>query len=556
MRDRRRGRPNIVVPSQSDKSTKRKLLVRNAISSRTRANHTLLRVVTSRRPHSSVEFSGHTLLSAGQDAVARLNLAKSARPVLLLLPHSAELFLLHIGLALNGHAPAILPWPTTRVDAEKYRNNLLHQLANLPIDYLVTTPAVAASLEGAVRQRILTCDVGTSGRFEHDLAAMRVRSTDMKVAPLVTPNVPDDVMFLQFSGGTTGMQKCVAVTEAMLTEQLTRLSGALRTTRDDGVVSWLPLYHDMGLIANVWLPLFAQIPSTHVAATDWIVDPEVLFQLLDEHRGTICWLPNFAFSYLARQRSRMRRAYDLRHVRAWISCSEPVRKASMTAFADAFDDWGVRPQALQASYAMAENVFAVTQTDVACTPRYHGPHASSGRVLPGMDLRIGDRGNIEIRTPSLFNGYWSAAGTIRDAFTEDGWYSTGDCGFIDGGELFVIGRLKDLIIVGGQNVFPEDVESIVAAAAHVHPGRAVAFGIDDEELGTQAIAIVAEMDGEYTEAGAAAVEADIRSLVTAAIGIAPRRVDVVPRQWIVKSTAGKISRHDTKQRFLQERLHA
>jgi acyl-CoA synthetase (AMP-forming)/AMP-acid ligase II len=173
-----------------------------------------------------------------------------------------------------------------------------------------------------------------------------------------------------------------------------------------------------------------------------------------------------------------------------------------------------------------------------------------------MELRIGARDNIEIRTPSLFDGYWSAAGTLRDALTGDGWYSTGDCGFIDGGELFVVGRLKDLIIVGGQNVFPEDIEAIVGAVPGVHPGRAVAFGVDDDALGTQAIAIVAEMDEELSEDRTSAIENEIRALVTASVGIAPRYVAVVSRQWVVKSTAGKISRLDTRARFLRERLHA
>jgi fatty-acyl-CoA synthase len=476
--------------------------------------------------------------------------------VLLLLPHSPELFLLHIGLAHAGHAPAILPWPTTRVDAAKYRNNLLHQLANLPIDYVITTPAVAASLSGAVRQRIVTRDAGSGGRFEHDLAGLTADQITLNAAPVGAPALPRDVLFLQFSGGTTGMQKCVAVTQPMLDAQLTRLSDALQISASDAVVSWLPLYHDMGLIANLWLPLVAQIPSTHCAAADWVLQPELLFQLLEQYSGTICWLPNFAFSYLARQRPRMQRAYDLSRVRAWISCSEPVRRNSLAAFADAFRDWGVRSESLQASYAMAENVFAVTQTDVRCPPRYIGEHASSGRVLPGMQLRIGDRGNIEIRTPSLFDGYWSAAGTIRASFTDDGWYSTGDCGFIDRDELFVVGRLKDLIIVGGQNVFPEDIEALVTGVPGVHPGRTVAFGIDDAELGTQAIAVVAEMDGEFSAERAADVEKAIRTVVTASVGIAPRHVAVVPHKWIVKSTAGKISRHDTRMRFLSERAHA
>ena len=139
-------------------------------------------------------------------------------------------------------------------------------------------------------------------------------------------------------------------------------------------------------------------------------------------------------------------------------------------------------------------------------------------------------------------------------FTSDGWYATGDFGFLDAGELFVVGRLKDLIIVGGQNVFPEDVESLAAGAPGVRPGRVVAFAIDDARLGTQSIAIVAELSGDFDADAAATAEAEIRALVTAGIGIAPRHVTAVPRPWIVKSTAGKISRGDTRRRFIEEFL--
>ncbi len=500
-------------------------------------------------------------------AVEAQRLPGQSRPVLLLLPHSPELFLLHIGLVLAGRVPAILPWPTTRVDPEKYRRNLLFQLANLPADHLITLPAVADSLRSSIRQTISTCAVRGGSRFEQDLNALAAPADLPAQRDDAAPALADEVMFLQFSGGTTGAQKCVAITETMLAEQLERLAGVLALNNNesgDGVVSWLPLYHDMGLIANLWLPLWAQIPSTHVAASDWILRPELLFHLLEKYHATLCWLPNFAFSYLARQRERMEGVYSLGHVRAWISCSEPVRQSSLASFSETFHDWGVRPAALHASYAMAENVFAVTQTDPSAPPRFSHAHASSGRCLPGMQLRIvrpdgtacdeKESGEIQIATPCLFDGYWSASGVVRDAFTRDGWYATGDFGFVDTGDLFVVGRLKDLIIVGGQNVFPEDVETIAAGAAGVHPGRVVAFAMDDERMGTQSIGIVAEVSGEFDADTATQIETEIRALVTAGIGIAPRHVTAVPRQWIVKSTAGKISRNDTRNRFLQEFL--
>ena len=546
------------------------------------AERVCLRVVEAPGAHKVHEFTGRQILDA-RELVRRQPIADHARVVLLLLPHSPELFLLQIGLTLVGKIPAVLPWPTLRVDAVKYQRNLLQQLNQLPADHLITLPGLAENLAPGVGFPITGCELAGGGQFESmflDRFAMEGQSS---IGRAEKPSLPDDALFLQFSGGTTGTQKCVVVTSAMLSAQIRSLAQALQRNDADGVVSWLPLYHDMGLIACLYFPLLSGIPSLHFAASDWLLRPELLFEYAEKCQGTLCWLPNFAFSYLAQRREMMEGVYSLGHVRAWINCSEPVRQKSVREFVERFGDWGVRASALQASYAMAENVFAVTQTDVgrpltsvarsrvaggSVIDRSEafeiscGVYASSGRRLDGMNIRIiGDdgalcadlvAGEIQLQTGCLFDGYWDRRGFRRDAFTEDGWYRTGDFGFLANDELFVIGRMKDLIIVAGQNILPEDIEMLTAQVPGVHPGRVVAFGVENAELGTEAIGVVAEMTGEFDSAAAERMEREIRSQITAALGVAPRFVRVVPRRWIVKSTAGKISRGDTRSRFLKE----
>jgi acyl-CoA synthetase (AMP-forming)/AMP-acid ligase II len=136
--------------------------------------------------------------------------------------------------------------------------------------------------------------------------------------------------------------------------------------------------------------------------------------------------------------------------------------------------------------------------------------------------------------------------------TPDGWYRTGDYGFTHGDDLYVIGRIKDIIITAGTNIFPEDIEALVHTVKGVYPGRVVAFGVDDDERGTESVAVVAEMRGEFNHSSAAALEVQIRRVVSSVLGIAPRYVLVTPERWIVKSTAGKISRRETRLRFLRE----
>ncbi|HTV57380.1 MAG TPA: AMP-binding protein [Verrucomicrobiae bacterium] len=535
-----------------------------------------------------MELTGPELLSRSLELADRYCDAPPSSVVLLLLPHSVELFLLHLGLVLRGRLPAILAWPTSRVDPEKYQRNVLHQLQNLPASQLITLPRLARSLDPGLAYRATECPIANHEKLEESFRVdLGIVQAELRIPSRGADHTPEDALFLQFSGGTTGAQKCVVVTAPMLVNQLRRLSAALQFTSSDGVASWLPMYHDMGLIACFWLPLWNSAPSTQFAATDWLLDPGMLFRLIGEYRATFCWLPNFAFSYLATHKARMGKASNLSHVRAWINCSEPVRERSFKKFAKTFAEFGVRSEQCQASYAMAENVFAVTQSPLDFVPRViprdrveglttvdpdrtaydllDDHYVSSGRILDGMQVRIrgfdgalcGDRiaGGIEICGESLFRGYWGNGGFSTQSLTDDGWYSTGDYGFTDAGDLYVIGRIKDIIIVAGQNIFPEDVETLVNSIEGVYPGRVVAFGVEDAAHGSESLAVVAEMRGEFDVRRARGIERRINRLISSALGVAPRHVRVVSDRWIIKSTAGKISRRETRQRFLQEELH-
>ncbi len=544
------------------------------------ARRTLLRIVLSEA--SVLELTGDEIMRQAPQVAEKFTRSQSGDVVFILLPHSLELFLLHLGLVLTKRIPAILPWPTARIDPEKYQRNLAHQLRNLPAAEIVTLPRLARNLSSALPYSVSACPIDSSSGWEESIRNPPLEGLPPGEVDIAEGSVPADALFLQFSGGTTGAQKAVVVTAPMLASQLESLGSRLVFSAEDSVVSWLPLYHDMGLIACLWLPLWFGAPSLHLSATDWLLNPALLFQFIARYRGTFCWLPNFAFSFLAGQRQRIQGTYSLHHVRAWINCSEPVRLLSCKAFAEQYAHYGVVPESLQTSYAMAENVFAVTQTELGKTPAsfsrasvHRGASypqlafdlvedvfVSSGRVLSGMCVRIvnsecascedGVAGEIQIRTECMFSGYWGKGGFSATAFTSDGWYATGDYGFFSQGELFVIGRLKDIIIVGGQNIFPEDVEAVVNTVPGIYPGRVVAFGILNEAHGTEGLAIVAE--ARHNAADVGSLQHEIFQLVLSAMGVAPRAVSVVPQRWIVKSTAGKISRRETRERFEREIL--
>jgi fatty-acyl-CoA synthase len=548
-------------------------------------NKILLRVVTAPNFDKPLELTGSAIVERAEALVSSLALTKERSVVLVLLPHSPELFLLQLGLVLCGHVPAILAWPTSRIDPDKYQRNLVHQLSNLPADQVVTLPRLAENLAGSLPYAVAKLELENGAAFEKLFPAGQVteRLEKREFSSRNTRPSPE-TLFLQFSGGTTGTQKAIVVTASMLSEQFAQLGSELQFTSEDGVVSWLPMYHDMGLIACYWLPLWHGACSCQIGANDWVINPELLLKYISQYRSTFCWLPNFSFSYLAQRRDQMKGQYRLESVRGWINCSEPVRLKSMLQFADAFAAQGVRKDALQASYAMAETVFAITQTELGrepfTVPRsrvHHGSssyselafdliddvYVSSGKPIRNTEVKIvapdgspcveAVPGEIYVKTPSLFSGYWGSEG-FQTHSLRDGWHATGDFGFLVHGELFVIGRFKDIAIVGGHNIFPEDVEAVVNTIEGIYPGRVVAFGVEDQEYGTQSLAVVAEVRESFSEDVETKLEAAIRKLVLTAIGVAPRYVAVVPQRWIVKSTAGKISRRETRERFVRERL--
>ena len=545
----------------------------------------LLRIALSERLMDPIELTGAEIVERAEALTDRHLAAEPGGVTLLLLPHSPELFLLHFGMILRGRLPAILPWPTSRIDPEKYQRNLLHQLRNLPASQLVTLPRLAANMGPWLPFPATACPIEGSTVYEESFRplAQPEDSAGGRHAGGEAGRPSDTAVFLQFSGGTTGYPEigCRDCPHAAGADGPSARRARLRQPGQRGFMA--TLYHDMGLIACLWFPLWHGASSLQFSAGDWLMKPDLLFYYADRYRGTFCWLPNFAFSYLANQRERMQGPYDVSSMRAWINCSEPVRLRSMNCFTEVFRDWGVRAESTQASYAMAETVFAVTQTGLEEPPRCYpraqvrersaalqelafdvidDVYVSSGRLLEGTEVRIVDAGGqlceearpgeIQIRSESLFSGYWGAGGFATGSLSGDGWYSSGDYGFRAGDELYVIGRLKDIVIVGGQNVFPEDVELVVNTVREIYPGRVVAFGVLMNSTRPKAWPSVAELRGEYNRKIAKAIERQIQQLVLASIGVAARFVRVVPERWIVKSTAGKISRRDTRARLLQE----
>jgi fatty-acyl-CoA synthase len=497
--------------------------------------------------------------------------------VALVLPHGASLMATFTGALWLGAVPSILAYPTFKVDPYKYRQGLAGVVTNLAVNQIVISPdlpdefrTILSVMPGARVSELPT----VIANLESDL-------------PTQIQSDPAAIAFIQQSGGTTGCQKSVAVNHTRALNQLFSLERRMAIQEQDKMYSWLPLYHDMGLVTAFLLPLVAHIPLVIQSVTDWLLDPLRMLVLMAEQRCTLTFMPNFAFQFLADRLERHPPAeIDLSCVRAIVNGSEPVRAANMDALYQAGKLFGLAHNALHTSYGLAENVMSVTMSEIesgkpparvwVCgrdlrrgeqvkITRRGMPGAielvSCGPCLPhntitvvdsdGNSLAEGYIGELVIRSDSLFTGYYRQPELTSEAIHEDGLWS-GDLGFCLDGEIYVTGRRKDLIIVGGRNIFPEDVEAIANEHPAIHTGRAMAFGISNPATGTEDLVIVAELSPKAQTVDLAAVECELRRAVAATLDVTVKHIFLYHTRWVIKSTAGKLARAETREQLLRE----
>jgi fatty-acyl-CoA synthase len=495
--------------------------------------------------------------------------------VILIMPQGIPLMTAFVGAMMLGAVPAILAYPNFKADPDKYAAGLTGVTQNLKAHLVVVDEEFPTELSKRITiadgARLVSSPVPSLCSAEPSLPALSLE--------------PHGLAFIQHSAGTTGLQKGVALSHGAVLTQLHHLATALQVSDQDRIYSWLPLYHDMGLIACFMLPLAYHLPIVMQSPIEWVMRPGMMLQLISEFRCTLAWLPNFAFQFLARRvRAEDRGSYDLSSLRGLVNCSEPVRAQSIDEFLSTYEPCGLPSDVVRTSYAMAENVFAITQSPLDGAPRriwvdghqlWHDGRivpvtdkadksigfVSSGRCIDGNQVCIvcadgtnlpdGMVGEIVIRSDSLFGGYYNRPDLTAQVF-QDGWYWSGDLGFLHDGELYVIGRKKDLIIVAGKNIYPQDIEEIVWNHPAIHDGRAVAFGLYNPDLGTEDILVVAEVETDEQLKDSVEIERAIRSAIAAELDVTPRAIYLKPPRWVVKSTAGKPARSTTREKLLAE----
>ncbi|MDR3573403.1 MAG: AMP-binding protein [Anaerolineaceae bacterium] len=514
--------------------------------------------------------------AAAYAAAYQQNGVQPGEVVVLILQHGRDLVNAFFGAVLHGAIPSIMPFLTEKLLPERYRADLAALVAVTQPAAVVTYPDFESEVRAALRPddsvRAVIVSNQVTGPLEPDFERLGGLQRS-----------PEDIVLLQHSSGTTGLQKGVALSHRAVFNQLESYSLTLRLNPQDVVVSWLPLYHDMGLIAGFLMPILLRTPLVLMSPFEWVRAPYKLMQAVSRYRGTLSWLPNFAYNFCAQKvRERDLQGIDLSSWRAVSNCSEPMRWESQQAFAERFAPYGLRPEAMTTCYAMAENVFAVSQAgmdgpvtvdeidrDAFQTERLARPnepqHASikmlsAGRPISGTQVRILSEhgkelpervvGEIALHSNCMLSGYYHRADATEKAF-RSGWYLTGDYGYLANGELYVAGRKKDLIIVGGRNIYPLDLETLAMEVPGVHAGRASAFGVFNDQSGTEDVVIVAEVDSQDPDERQR-ISDGIRTAVNRGSAVALRSVYLVGRHWLVKTSSGKNARLANRDKYLAE----
>ena len=481
---------------------------------------------------------------------------------------------------LAGGTLVALPLPMRLGSIEEFVEQTRSRIANADAGLVVVDPDLAPFLEPPPGDTTPHAPVVLLDALATEGARL---GADAVVLP---PDDPERLAILQFTSGSTAAPKGVMLPDRCVGANIDAIVAGAGINHDDRAVSWLPLYHDMGLIGLLMTPMLNGFELVLGAPQDFLAAPSNWLEWISEYRGTITAGPNFSYALAARALRRAG-ALDLSSWRLALNGAETVDPSAVEAFCAAAAPYGFDPRAAYPVFGMAEATLGVTfpavgagmtvdavdrhalEHDRRAIPASDGEGSGEGgavrrlamlgRPLPGFELRIvdprtsevrGERevGELELRSPSVTPGYYRNPEATAATF-DDGWLRTGDLAYLVDGQLVVCGRLKDVIIVGGRNVFPEDVERAAGAVDGVRAGNVIAFG-SDRKRGRESIVVVAETKGEDLHE----VHDSVVTHVCDAVGVPPVEVVLVRPGTLPKTSSGKLQRSLCRDRYHDDQL--
>ena len=485
-------------------------------------------------------------------------------PAAIMLPPGREYFTAFFGVLLAGGVPVPLYPPTRPARIEEHLRRQVRILENCAPRMLVTvrealrfTQLLEPHVE-SLRDVVTPEDLVKNG------------STDFRPVAIE----PDDTALIQYTSGSTGDPKGVVLSHANLLANIRAIGGAFNMNSADVGVSWLPLYHDMGLIGAWFCSLYHASPVVVMSPLDFLARPERWLWAIHRYRATLSVAPNFAYEMcIHRLKDEDLEGLDLGSWRVALNGAEPVNPETVERFSKRFEPYGFRLEAMMPVYGLAESAVAVSFPPYGRGPvvdridrerftreRRAVPAASDdptalrfvscGRPLPGHEIRIVDTGGHELpdgfeerlqfRGPSAASGYYRNPDATR-ALLDGTWLDSGDLAYVSNGEVYITGRSKDIVIRAGRNIYPHELEAAVGDIPGVRKGNVAVFGSIDRETGTERLVIVAETR-EDDNGPLERVRSDILAVATDIVGTPPDDLVFLPRGTIPKTTSGKIRR--------------
>ncbi|MDP1690669.1 MAG: AMP-binding protein, partial [Burkholderiaceae bacterium] len=497
--------------------------------------------------------------------------------VAIMLPTCPAYFYTYLGILRAGGIPVPIYPPARTSQLEDHVRRHTGILANAQAVLLVSVPqamAVARLLQARVPglRAVLTPEHLAEGGG----------------APAPVPVQAEDVAFIQYTSGSTGQPKGVALTHANLLSNIRAMAQAIDATPDDVFVSWLPLYHDMGLI-GAWLGSFlVGFPLVVMSPLAFLARPRRWLETLSQHGGTLSAGPNFAYELcLSRIDDDALPGLDLSRWRLAFNGAEAVSPDTVQRFVQRFAACGLRPEAMTPVYGLAEASVGLLFPPLGRGPRIDridrlrfererralpAPaedagalrFVACGRVLPGHEVRIVDdggqpvaervEGRLEFRGPSATRGYWRAPEQTARLF-DRGWLDTGDRAYAAEGDVFVTGRVKDIVIRGGRNLYPQEIEEAVGAVSGIRKGCVAVFGSADAHTGTERLVVLAETN-PHLALDAEALRDAVAHAVVDAIGEPADEILLAPPHTVLKTSSGKVRRSACRELVEQGRIGA
>jgi fatty-acyl-CoA synthase len=507
-------------------------------------------------------------------ALLRLGVRPGDR-VALALPSNDEFVFAFLGAMYAGIVPVPMYPPHSLGQLGSYLERARHILHASEAAVLITSPQIRKVLGSLIGRPLQTvCTVNELG-------------VDESEAPIASLR-PEDPAFIQFTSGSTSRPKGVVVTHSNLSSNIYCITHVgLEVTPDDIACAWLPLYHDMGLIGFILAPITASMPVILMSPLLFLKRPVEWLRLITRHRATLSFSPNFGYGLCAsRVREQDLESLNLASWRVAGCGAEPIQIATFERFQKKFQPVGFDRKAFLLCYGLAESTLAVSFSRVSTPPQAERIRlnefssqkvawpadpddstavtiANCGRPFPGHELAILDAGGepctmrkvgeIVLRGPSVMKGYYNNP-EATDAVLQDEWLHTGDLGYLVDGELFVCGRIKELIIVAGRNYHPTDFEWAVSDVPGIRQGRVVAFSVCSPAGGADPERVIVCAETKHKLAQRAELAEAVKARVLEVLGIKVSDVVLLDQGTLPRTSSGKLQRNRTREMYLHQEL--